>query len=491
MADPFTSFLSFFLISLLVPHFVQVEAYDRKECHPFSCGTVPLIQFPFSNTSTPECGLYQITCANNSIPMIKLEDQERSYVVKSISYEAKQLVIQDDALLRERTYICNSLHSVTVPAAPFLSFKVVTPNFTFFNCKHNQYPLLQRPFEFYNFTDCRDSVLYYYPNDSLPALSNKCPVFKFPISESPVDPYGSKRDLLTLLFVGFGLGWELTRECEECYKKKGGMCGLNESNRDFICLGERGADKSKRTKLILGTTAGVGIFLLTCFFVFIICLVRKLPSDKFFWRKKTHVSRNVEAFLENYGSVVPKRYRYSELKNMTNSFKDNLGQGGYGSVFKGKRDDGRLVAVKVLNNLKGSKGADFINEVASVGRTNHVNIVTLLGFCSEGSKRALVYEFMSKGSLEKFIFSDKLGTGHALDCPKLFQIAVGIARGLEYLHRGCNTRIVHFDIKPHNILLDDDFCPKISDFGLAKLCPQQQSTLSMLDARGTIGLYCP
>ncbi|GKV54013.1 hypothetical protein SLEP1_g60523, partial [Rubroshorea leprosula] len=73
----------------------------------------------------------------------------------------------------------------------------------------------------------------------------------------------------------------------------------------------------------------------------------------------------------------------------------------------------------------------------------------------------------------------------------LYQIAVGIARGLEYLHRGCNTRILHFDIKPHNILLDDDFCPKISDFGLAKLCPRKESMVSMADARGTIGYIAP
>ncbi|KAJ8641836.1 hypothetical protein MRB53_018530 [Persea americana] len=368
MADPFTSFLSFFFLPLLVLHFVQLEAYDRTECHPFSCGSVPPIQFPFSNTSTPECGLYQITCANNSIPMIKLEDHGRSYVVKSISYEAKQLVIQDDDLLRRRTHICNSLHSVTVPASPFLSFKVVTPNFTFFNCKRDQYPRLQHPFQLYNFTDCTDSALYYYPNDSLAALTNNCSVFEFPVSESQVDPYRSKRDLLTLLAVGFELGWELTRECEECYEKKGGTCSLNGTNRDFVCLGERGAAKSKRKKLILGTTAGVGIFLLSCFLVFIICLVRKLPSDKFFfWKTKANDTQNVEEFLENYASLIPKRYQYSELKKMTNSFRDNLGQGGYGSVFKGKLNDGRLIAVKVLNNLKGSRGVDFINEVASVG----------------------------------------------------------------------------------------------------------------------------
>nr|XP_018679523.1 PREDICTED: LEAF RUST 10 DISEASE-RESISTANCE LOCUS RECEPTOR-LIKE PROTEIN KINASE-like 2.4 [Musa acuminata subsp. malaccensis] len=176
---------------------------------------------------------------------------------------------------------------------------------------------------------------------------------------------------------------------------------------------------------------------------------------------------------------------------MTKSFDDKLGQGGFGSVFKGALQDGRLVAVKVLKATKGHGGEEFINEVASISRTSHVNIVGLLGFCLEGSKRALVYDFMPNGSLEKFICSDKSTEEPRFGCEKLFEIALGVARGLEYLHGGCSTRIVHFDIKPHNILLDQDFCPKISDFGLAKLCPPKVSVISMADARGTVGYIAP
>uniref|UniRef100_A0A7C9EFI1 non-specific serine/threonine protein kinase n=1 Tax=Opuntia streptacantha TaxID=393608 RepID=A0A7C9EFI1_OPUST len=99
----------------------------------------------------------------------------------------------------------------------------------------------------------------------------------------------------------------------------------------------------------------------------------------------------------------------------------------------------------------------------------HVNIVKLLGFCVEGHKRALLYDFMPNGSLDRFIY-DGGSNERSLSLEDLFPIAVGIARGLEYLHQGCNTRILHFDIKPHNILLDESFCPKISDFGLAKPC---------------------
>ncbi|XP_042983133.1 rust resistance kinase Lr10-like [Carya illinoinensis] len=98
---------------------------------------------------------------------------------------------------------------------------------------------------------------------------------------------------------------------------------------------------------------------------------------------------------------------------------------------------------------------------------------------------------MPNGSLEKFIFKKDSPSDHQLQWETLYKIAVGIARGLEYLHRGCNNRILHFDIKPHNILLDENFCPKISDFGLGKVCPREQSIISMLGARGTAGYIAP
>ncbi|KAK3421629.1 hypothetical protein EUGRSUZ_G02258 [Eucalyptus grandis] len=189
--------------------------------------------------------------------------------------------------------------------------------------------------------------------------------------------------------------------------------------------------------------------------------------------------------------TAPRRYTYKDIKRMTNSFQEKLGQGGYGYVYKGKLRDGQLVAVKLLKNLKGN-GEEFINEVASISKTSHVNVVNLLGFCFEGSKRALVYEFMTNGSLEKFIFKSNISEANQqLSWETLYNISLGIAQGLEYLHRGCNARILHFDIKPHNILLDRNYCPKISDFGLAKICPREESTVSMLGARGTAGYIAP
>ncbi|XP_058083802.1 PR5-like receptor kinase isoform X2 [Magnolia sinica] len=219
--------------------------------------------------------------------------------------------------------------------------------------------------------------------------------------------------------------------------------------------------------------------------LFILCRWKFSLKNLFFWKKKTQITRT-DAFLKNYESL--KRYKYSEIKKMTNSFKDKLGQGGYGSVFKGKLPDGRLVAVKLLIESKGN-GEEFVNEVTTIGKTYHVNIVSLLGFCYQLPKRALIYEFMPNGSLEKYIHTQE-PTNH-LGWEKLHEIAVGIARGLEYLHVRCSNRILHLDIKPHNILLDEDFVPKISDFGLAKLCSPKDSVISMAAPRGTMGYTAP
>ncbi|XP_035844705.1 PR5-like receptor kinase isoform X2 [Helianthus annuus] len=183
--------------------------------------------------------------------------------------------------------------------------------------------------------------------------------------------------------------------------------------------------------------------------------------------------------------------RNTKKENPRNTvIKSALGEGGYGSVYRGKLQNGNDVAVKVLNELKGN-GEDLVNELASISKTCHVNIVSLVGFCFERRHKALIYEYMPNGSLEKYIYNPSTTTGSQLEWKKLYDIAVGIGRGLEYLHRGCNTRILHFDIKPHNILLDKDLCPKISDFGLAKLCPETRSVVSMSGMRGTPGYIAP
>ncbi|KAK9222109.1 hypothetical protein WN944_010541 [Citrus x changshan-huyou] len=114
----------------------------------------------------------------------------------------------------------------------------------------------------------------------------------------------------------------------------------------------------------------------------------------------------------------------------------------------------------------------------------------LLGLCSEGFKRALVYEYMPNGSLDRHIFS-KENKGQTFGLEKPHEIALGTARGIEYLHNGCDVCILHFDIRPHNILLDHNFIPKVSDFGLAKFHPKENDFVSISATRGTIGYLAP
>ncbi|KAG6767690.1 hypothetical protein POTOM_028904 [Populus tomentosa] len=198
---------------------------------------------------------------------------------------------------------------------------------------------------------------------------------------------------------------------------------------------------------------------------------------------------NIEEFLQSHDhNLTLIRYSYSEIKKITHGFNDKLGEGGYGSVYKGKLRSGRFAAVKILRKEK-ANGQDFINEVATIGRIHHCNVVQLIGFTVEGSKRALIYEFMPNGSLDKYVFSRQGCI--SLSNQKIYEISLGVARGIEYLHEGCDMQILHFDIKPHNILLDENFTPKVSDFGLAKLYPTNNSVVSLTMARGTLGYMAP
>ncbi|XP_057522110.1 probable receptor-like protein kinase At5g39030 isoform X2 [Amaranthus tricolor] len=227
---------------------------------------------------------------------------------------------------------------------------------------------------------------------------------------------------------------------------------------------------------------GIGM----CMLIALILLYKKMNS-------LSEKSKEIETLLKQHGSLGPKRHTYADLKRITNSFKIKLGEGGYGVVYKGKLHCGDQVAVKILkrSSNRDMDMVEFINEVVSIGNTNHKNIVKLLGFCYEGSKHALIYDYMPCGSLEKFTHGGRDENNQQLSWKSLFEIAIGIARGLEYLHQGCNTRILHFDIKPQNILLDENYCPKISDFGLSKICPQKDSIISMSEARGTAGYIAP
>ncbi|OAY27384.1 G-type lectin S-receptor-like serine/threonine-protein kinase SD2-5 [Manihot esculenta] len=192
-------------------------------------------------------------------------------------------------------------------------------------------------------------------------------------------------------------------------------------------------------------------------------------------------------FLENL-SGMPIRYSYRDLQTATNNFSVKLGHGGFGSVYQGVLQDGTRLAVKKLEGI-GQGKKEFRAEVSIIGSIHHHHLVRLKGFCAEGSHRMLAYEFMANGSLDKWIFK-RNKEDFLLDWDTRFNIALGTAKGLAYLHEDCDVKIIHCDIKPENVLLDDHFNSKVSDFGLAKLMNREQSHV-FTTLRGTRGYLAP
>ncbi|KAM0872970.1 hypothetical protein ACQ4PT_038413 [Festuca glaucescens] len=234
--------------------------------------------------------------------------------------------------------------------------------------------------------------------------------------------------------------------------------------------------KGSKTGVVVGVIVGVAVLGLTAL------------AGIFVWiQKRRKLSLEQEELYNIVGR--PNVLTYSELRSATENFSSNnlLGQGGYGSVYKGKLTDGRFVAVKQLSEGSHQGKKEFAAEIETISRVQHRNLVKLYGCCLEGNKPLLVYEYLENGSLDRALF----GKGYAyLDWPTRFEICLGIARGLAYLHEESSIRVVHRDIKASNILLDANLNPKISDFGLAKLYDDKETHVSTKVA-GTFGYLAP
>nr|XP_043639697.1 LEAF RUST 10 DISEASE-RESISTANCE LOCUS RECEPTOR-LIKE PROTEIN KINASE-like 2.1 [Erigeron canadensis] len=465
-----------------------------ESCVPKDCGDGMMINYPFyiNGMQDPNCGYpgFQLSC-NNSSPILQISNN--SYSVTEIDYKNQSMRLSLEQ--EDITCLSNVIKNKNLTFDP-TQFTLIAASkvIVLTNCSK---PLPEDLTTRYRINgSCKPSFnqqLVMLDNDvNLRNLTEFCSLVSVPVELRNGGEVVDGRNYTKVLQRGFTVGW-IASDCSWC-EASGGRCGFNTTTFQFQCfcydrphrvrcLPPTGTTRTskKHMAVIIAVIVG-GVIILA---VMILCLIKKLKQ-----RRKRKSNVNVDKFLKNHEFFAPKRYSYSQVKKMTNSFKVKLGQGGFGSVYKGELSNGNLVAVKVLNELKGN-GEDFINEVQSVGMTSHVNIVSLVGFCCDGKQRALIYEFLANGSLEKFIYGQECPGNIQLGWEKIHQIAIGIAQGLEYLHKGCNTRILHFDIKPHNILLDQDFCPKISDFGLAKLFHEKRSMISVSHIRGTPGYIAP
>ncbi|MCL7034393.1 hypothetical protein MKW94_021864 [Papaver nudicaule] len=442
---------------IMILQHITISSSSKDACRSLSCGHLR-IRFPFylKDRQPNYCGYhgFELSCTSNKKTVVELP-LSGTFFVSSINYTSQSMEIYDQNGCIPQRIIAGYNLSHT----PFETQTYQT--YTIFNCSGDEE---DRPEYKYTRIDC---------------LSSPSSIYKlFAINEG-----GFIADYLpsNCEVYAASITWPVCQKCGNC-ELAGQICGYqnHNSSRAIGCFEKPKAEPFGMMiagkKIAISLSIGILVFLLSGLFIFI--KIHKKTNEA-----ERENQLRIEQFLEK-NALKPARYSHAEIKKMTNKFQTKLGQGGYGSVFEGKLPNRIQVAVKILYNSDGSNnGEEFVNEVGTIGRIHHINVVRLLGFCVEGSTRALVYEFMPNRK-DKTLMN--------LGWAKLQEIATGIARGMDYLHQGCDQRILHFDIKPQNILLDHNFTPKISDFGLAKLCTKDTFvTVSMATARGTMGYIAP
>ncbi|KAM3198497.1 hypothetical protein ACQJBY_073562 [Aegilops geniculata] len=498
------------------------DTLRQAVCPSFSCGHLQDIKHPFRlRGDPPGCGVqeYELVCSDSQA-IIHIDTGR--YLVTNISYSDSVFWVVDASLdnsticpipqRNQRPYIYGLQSANTILLYPdsgqwaaFVSCSRMIKNNAIYR------PVACRSTNT-SFVYVLTTVLSYWSKNVEPSCGY---LAMTPLGSWHPRPNGfasyDYEDVLKFMRTGFAVRfplyhapWKYSRIINRCLNSS--VSNFHEKMSSSNILNQTSAivgidmhflrcvnDYSYQTKLFWAAVVMVSAISIVKFIIVFAILSRLVfaPLSVLtflaykYWLTKISVDA-IERFLQMQLALGPTRYAYTDISAITSHFKEKLGQGGYGSVYKGVLPGDVHVAIKMLVNSM-SNGEEFISEVSSIGSIHHVNVVRLVGFCSEEMRRALVYEYMPRGSLEKYIFSPE----KSFSWDKLNQIALGIARGIDYLHRGCDMQILHFDIKPHNILLDSDFTPKIADFGLAKLYPRDNSFLPVSAARGTVGYIAP
>ncbi|XP_002978913.2 G-type lectin S-receptor-like serine/threonine-protein kinase SD2-5 [Selaginella moellendorffii] len=251
-----------------------------------------------------------------------------------------------------------------------------------------------------------------------------------------------------------------------------------------------GMERAKRAILIAAVAGVTGFAMISLAVCLVIVLARRSRSST----QANLEEMELDLVLSGIQGL-PQRFQYSVLEAATWGFSRKLGAGGFGSVYEGFLEDGkRSIAVKKLEGASAQGARQFIAEVATIGSISHINVVKLCGFCVEGCHRMLVYEFMPNGSLDRWLFVSNQTPEHprgVLSWDRRVEIALGTARGLAYLHEECREPIIHLDVKPQNILLDERFVAKVADFGMSKLLGGRDVSHVVTCVRGTPGYLAP
>lgn len=496
-------FFYYFFVSLFFS-FVRSSAKNDSSSYAFcpksTCYGVE-ISYPFwrldnYNTSAPQyCGYpgFGINCSENQpLPIIYLPSD--AFYVKSIDYKSYSLALVDADVFNVKCP--RARHNLTLEKLP-LKFSDSALKLTFyFNCTKNPGDALP--------AECLKSGTYFYVGEIEPDDLNW-----FGICEEKVVTTVTKRRSFqnndwiegfgAAMGEGFVLDWRSASECGQCEKSEG-RCGYNNSTHNLLCYCKDGTVKFKhckgdkrdiRVKVAVGVTTAAFTAIVACVIFFL--YYRR--------QKKSHagsslISRSILSYpsstmdpekASNYFGVHV--FDYSELEEATNNFDSSkeLGEGGFGTVYKGKLLDGRVVAVKRLYENNYKRVEQFRNEIEILTRLRHRNLVTLYGCTSRhGRELLLVYEYISNGTVADHLHGEFSKPG-SLSWNTRMSISIETASALAFLH---NSEVIHRDVKTNNILLDSNFCVKVADFGLSRLFPTDVTHVSTAP-QGTPGYVDP
>ncbi|WOK92458.1 LEAF RUST 10 DISEASE-RESISTANCE LOCUS RECEPTOR-LIKE PROTEIN KINASE-like [Canna indica] len=490
-----------FLFILLGNKQASAKTPKTEDCVPKSCGNSLNISYPFwlRDHQPSYCGFppFVLTCENNdSKPVFQVFDL-RFYVL-DIFYDNHSIILTaveffDPCPFPNTNYTINSSSPIGISS---LNKEI----YFFRNCS-NEIDLSRK----YKKIGCASGVrapeyfggLYGGSGtlNQVDLAKAGCHLYVVPVIEYPEN---SSEGLAASLKRGWMSNWtELF--CSDCLDSGGG-CGYNETSRDFMCICPdqvqpricRDAAKKKKN-ILIGALAAVGFFLL-CATGFL--LYRQKKKKKFSPSSKSLIQNAsfmpslkdpemVSAHLHTH------LFSYAELQKATNYFNtsNELGDGGFGTVYKGKLQDGRTVAVKRLFENNCRRLEQFMNEIEILSRLRHQNLVSLYGCTSPHSQGLLlVYEFVPNGTVADHLHGPRAAEG-ILTWPMRLSIAIETADALTYLH-SVNPPIIHRDVKTCNILLDGSFHVKVADFGLSRLFPKDVTHVSTAP-QGTPGYLDP
>ncbi|XP_062110038.1 LEAF RUST 10 DISEASE-RESISTANCE LOCUS RECEPTOR-LIKE PROTEIN KINASE-like 1.1 isoform X2 [Humulus lupulus] len=438
---------------------------------------------------SPGCGVFSVDCSENQTK-IQLKEGGHWYGVKIIS-QADSIVVSETISLSHIIDECKTINSFSLPSAKSSLFQVynltVKNSSTLYDCSHSHSRGVTPPKDFYR-TKCGEHDFYSNPRNISFPFEQQCQVVTIPF---PLQHHEHPTTQTRKVSVDFNFQVQPSHACWTCHLNRGTCHNTNENQ--FQCLDtlgtlRKGHNEKKKPKLGLGLGLGLGFGGL--FAIMGLAIIR--------WRRKQRraASRNMADPYMNMedpewasGYLGVPVFSYKELTEATNNFDADkrLGHGGFGTVYHGKLKDGREVAVKRLYEHNYKRVEQFINEIEILTLLRHKNLVVLYGCTSPRcTELLLVYEYIPNGTVADHLHGDHAKTS-PLTWPIRLRVAIETASALAYLHA---SDIVHRDVKTNNILLDNNFCVKVADFGLSRLFPNDATHVSTAP-QGTLGYVDP